>query len=247
MDREAILRAHESVDYAVLQIPAYADFFVAKAIGHATLAMELHRVKGAIVKMANPTPESVVPDSGFSANAIVLERLRASAVPLSVVEPIMYLDTSLKPNFRHEISVDQLIDLPLAHNVEVAWTTADDAARMAAGLLTAKLYGSTVRCAGDIAVHGHQLAAAFSSVLDRKIKYRSTPMDVFQREIETALGPAASALVVAKFRFLSQYREEACRLLGGTFKAVDILPDFEPTKIENWVQANRRNFEITAS
>lgn len=246
LDRDAMARAHESVDHVVLQIPAHADAFVAKAVENAVLAMTLHGVKGTIVKMAHATPAASVPDSGFSANAILLKRLQSCPVPFSVVEPTMYLDTFLKPNFRHEIPVKHVLDLPLPETQKVAWTTIDDSARLAVGLLEAVAYGSTVRCAGATALDGHALAEVFSEALGQGITYRSTPVDVFQREIEAAVGPAAAATVVSKFRFLSRFPAEAERLLAGTFRRIDALPDFEPTPIAEWVRSNRESFRTNA-
>lgn len=84
-DREALLRAHDSAEHVILQIPAYADSIVRRATENAVAAMQSVNHRSVIVKMANPTSERVVPDSGFSANAIVAEGLRASGIAYSVV------------------------------------------------------------------------------------------------------------------------------------------------------------------
>lgn len=241
-DRSALLSAHQSVDHVVLQIPAYTDAFVAKAIENAAFAMESKAIKGAIVKMANPTPSRFVPDSGFSANAIVLKRMRASTIPFSVVEPTLYLDTFLKPNLRHEVSCEHLIDFPVAETLKIAWTTVDDAARMAVLLLQAEAYGLTLRCAGDVAYDGYELAALFSSALGKEIDYRSTSVETFQREIESAIGPAAAAPAVSKFRFLSSFPQEASDMFSRTFKADRVLGEFLPTKVLDWINSNGAAF-----
>lgn len=244
LDHESVARAHESVDYVIVQIPAYTDAFVSEAIENAVHAMVLHGVKGAFIKMANVTPALFMPDSGFSANVIILKKLQSCSIPFSVVEPTMYLDTFLKPNFRHEISAEHVLDLPLAEALKVAWTTIDDSARLVVGLLKAESYGLTVRCAGETALGGYELAATFSEVLGQEIKYKSTSMDVFQHEIETAIGSASATTVVSKFRFLSQFPAEAERMLTSTFRQIDALPNFEPTSLENWVQSNGASFRV---
>jgi uncharacterized protein YbjT (DUF2867 family) len=241
-DRDALIRAHQSVDYVVLQIPAYADAFVATAIENAINALEATRVKGAIIKTANPSSLEATPDSGFSANAIVLNRMRSSAIPFSVVEPTMYLDTFLKPNFRREIARHNMIDLPIADDLKIAWTTVDDAARLAVCLLRSQIWGQTRRCAGETAYRGHELAAAFSIALGRQISYHSTALDEFQRDIESAIGAAAAAPVISKFRFLARLPEEASRMFDVATKVTSVHGTFAPTRAHDWISMNSASF-----
>jgi uncharacterized protein YbjT (DUF2867 family) len=241
-DLSSLRRAHEGVDYVVLQVPAYGDDFVAEAMANARVALESARIKGAVIKMANPMPLRVVPNSGFSANAVVLQAMHGSTIPYSVVEPTMYLDTFLKPNLCHEIGLQHVIDLPVSESLSVAWTTIDDAARLATYLLKNQSFGRTLRCAGEIAYRGDGLAAEFSAALGRTIRYRSSVLEVFQRDIESAIGPDAARPVVAKFRFLSDYAEDANRMMSATFGCESISDGFAPTRVPDWIGANRAQF-----
>jgi uncharacterized protein YbjT (DUF2867 family) len=239
-DREALIRAHQSVDHVVLQIPAYADAFVARATDNAVFAMRAAHVKGAVIKMASPTPSRAVPDSGFSANLVVLERMRSSGIPFAMVEPTMYLDTFLKPNLRREIAHDHVIELPIADALKIAWTTVDDAAKVAVFLLQSRAWGETIRCSGTAAHDGRELAAAFSDVLGRRIDYRSVDLETFKRDLEAALGPAAAAPVIAKFRFLAGFPGEAARMLGATSVA---RAGMESTGVADWIRMNSARFD----
>jgi uncharacterized protein YbjT (DUF2867 family) len=242
-DRDALLRAHRSVDFAVVQIPAYADAFVATAIANATFAMKAARVEGAVIKMANPSSSQALPNSGFSANSIVLEMVRSCGIEHSVVEPTMYLDTFLKPNLSEEIARANVIDLPIEDTVEIAWTTVDDAARLAVSLLKSKTWGVTLRSAGETEYDGHGLAAAFSTVLGRKIAYRCSDLHSFERELKSAIAPAAAELVVRKFRFLHQLPHEARRLLGALSNQTGFPVGFRPTPVHDWIGANSASFQ----
>jgi uncharacterized protein YbjT (DUF2867 family) len=238
-----MIRAHQDIEFVLLQIPAYSDAFVALAIDNAVVAMESARVKGVIIKMASPTPSFWAPDTGFSTNAIVRERMRSSTIPSAVIEPTMYLDTFLKPNFRREICMEKLIDLPLASSLKVAWTTVDDAAALALAVLNAEAWGMTFRCAGATAYDGHELAAEFSAVLDQQIAYSTTKLDEFQSSLEAAIGPSAAAPVIAKFRFLSRYPGEARRMLSSKFDVADLPVRFRPTAVPDWIRMHRAAFE----
>lgn len=242
-DREALLRAHEAVDFVILQIPAYKDAFVASAMENALFAMTSCNVKSAILKMANPTPLQMVPDSGFSANHVVMRAMGSSSIPYSIIEPTIYLDVLLKPSLREEISRHHLIDMPIDANLGVAWTTLDDAASMAVELLRQGAYGQSIRCAGEIAYRGGELAAVFSGVLGAAIEFRSGPVEVFRREIQSAIGVDAAAPVVSKFEFLARYPEEAARMLSRTFKAPPGM-EFRPTSVEDWVGARAAQFRL---
>jgi uncharacterized protein YbjT (DUF2867 family) len=241
-DREGLIRAHQSVDHVVMQIPAYGDAFVKTAVENAVCAMQVARVGGVILKMSNPTSSHATPDSGFSANGIVRKAMQSAGIEFSAVEPTMYLDTFLKPNLRREISEHQLIDLPIANGLKIAWTTVDDAARLSACLLQARSWGLTVRCAGEVAYDGQELAAIFSGVLGQRISYRSTDLKAFQRDLESAIGAAGSAPVIAKFRFLSQFPDEARRMLSIPARGPSVADNFAPTFLPDWIRKNRASF-----
>jgi uncharacterized protein YbjT (DUF2867 family) len=243
LDRAALLRAHEMVDHAIVQIPAHGDAFVAEAIENSLYAMQSCGVKSAVLKMANPTPAQCVADCGFSANLVVLRRMQSSNIPYSVVEPTMYLDTLLKPSLRQEIAQLHRIDLPVSGRLAVAWTTVDDAARMAVAVLNRGRSGLMVRCAGEAAYRGCELAAAFSAMLGQSVDYHSTELDSFRRDIESAIGVVAAAPVVSKFDFLSRYPQEASRMLSPTLDVGDVLSDFKATSLQDWIGRNRASFE----
>jgi uncharacterized protein YbjT (DUF2867 family) len=83
-DREGLIRAHQSVDHVVMQIPAYGDAFVKTAVENAVCAMQVARVGGVILKMSNPTSSHATPDSGFSANGIVRKAMQSARRMLSI-------------------------------------------------------------------------------------------------------------------------------------------------------------------
>jgi uncharacterized protein YbjT (DUF2867 family) len=235
-DRAALCRAHEGIDHVILQIPARDDAFAEVAIGNAVAAMRETSVLGVIVKMANPTPTMHAANTGFSVNSIIAGEVRRSGIPHSVIEPTMYLDTLLKPSLRREIAEEDRIDLPVDADLPIAWTTTDDAAKLAVLLLERRSFGLQLRCAGVDAWAGPGLAAACSTVLGRRITYRSTSMARFQSDIEAAIGTQAAAPAIAKFRFLSEFQQEARRMLGGTFIAD--VPGFRPTSLQAWIEQN---------
>jgi uncharacterized protein YbjT (DUF2867 family) len=232
-DRTALCRAHEGIDHAIVQIPARDDAFAQVAIGNAVAALRQSRIAGVIVKMANPTPSTQKANTGFSVNSIIAEAMRRSGLPHSVIEPSMYLDTLLKPSLRREITEENRIDLPIDPDLPIAWTTVDDAARLAVLLLEGRSFGLHLRCAGADAWDGSGLAATCTTLLGRHITYHSTPLAKFQADIEAAIGPEAAAPAVAKFRFLSDFPQDARNMMGTPF-AADV-PGFEPTSLPSWI------------
>lgn len=240
VDKQSLIDAHDSVDYVIAQIPAYNDQFAACIIKNSIAAMQKYKIKGAIFKMANPTPGINVPNTGFSVNSIITSEMHASGIPFSVVEPTMYLDTLLKPNIRNEIFSLGVIDLPISQDLKIAWTCVDDAARLSVSLLKERAFGLSVRCAGECAYTGADLATIFTSVLARPVTFKSTQIDQFQQEIEAAIGIENAKPVVSKFRFLFEYCNEAKAMLEAPSGNSRM---FTPTTIRDWIESKKPIFQ----
>lgn len=236
MDKEAVANAHENIDYAIVHIPAYGDDFVKKAINNALYAIELHKIKGFIVKLSNPIPQKFIENSGFSTSKIILDQLSKTKIPYCIVEPTMYLDTLLKPNFIHEISQKSIIELPLSSQLKIAWTSVDNVAEITINLLEQYYFKGIIRCASSIAIDGNQLAYLFSKALKKDIRFESVPLDSFQKEIINSIGSQNARPVIEKFKFLHDYPVNAERMLSAQTSNSYIQNKFE---IENWIYKNR--------
>jgi len=239
LESKALIDAHESVDFVIAQIPAYSDSFAACAIKNSIAAMRQHKIKGAVLKMANPTPDTDVPDTGFSVNSNIVSEMNSSGIPFTVVEPTMYLDTLLKPNIKNEIATLSLIDLPIDADLKIAWTCVDDAARLSVSLLKEGAFGLTVRCAGDHSYSGTGLANIFASVLGKSMVFKSTDIGKFQQELEAAIGIEKAKPVISKFRFLAEHPKEAQAMLGVQQGE---KPTFKATTVLDWIESNKKFF-----
>ncbi|MBS0198977.1 MAG: NmrA family NAD(P)-binding protein [Proteobacteria bacterium] len=242
-DREALANAHDSVDYVIAQIPAYSDGFAEEAIKNSVFAMKRHGIKGVILKMANPTPVTSLPDTGFSVNSIIISEMNSSGLLFTSIEPTMYLDTLLKPNIRNEISTLGLIDLPIRGDLKIAWTCVDDAAWLSVSLLKERVFGLTIRCMGEREYCGTDLADIFSAILGKPIGFKSTAVDEFQQEIEAAIGAENAKPVVAKFRFLAEHPTEAQAMLDISREKNWV---FKPTSVQEWLVSKKDQFALAS-
>lgn len=241
-DLAGLRAAHAGMDYAVLQMPLSAPSQVAEFMGHAIEAIKSEKLKGVIAKMASAKPGMKTDEPSFHANEIIEDKLRISGVPFSIIRPTMYLDNMLKADPRSSIMEKNVISLPIAPQQKVAWTSADDVAKATAILLDAKAFGCEHLISASKAVDGNGLAAAFSRALNRQMTFESIPLDIFEQEIDWAMGNGVGKRVASKFRFFGAFPAEASKMLATEFVLTPNLAGFEPTSIESWVEERQSMF-----
>ncbi len=102
-----------------------------------------------------------------------------------------------------------------------------------------------LRSAGPDSLTGDELAIRVSAGLDRTIRYSGQPLDEFEREVETAMGAGVGRRVASKFRYFTNYPDEAKSILAQPFTPQIGLEHFRPCDVESWVRAHRKAFEAT--
>lgn len=242
-DVDALRAAHANVDYVIMQLPLAEPTRMERWVSQALAAIKPSSVRGLIVKMASARPlDAFAAEPSFMANRVVEYLVRESRVSASFVRPTMYLDNLLKPQVLADIRAQARIELPIAADQRVAWTSVDDAARAALQLLDARAFGQDHLVAGAAAVTGAELASTFSQVLDREFDFASLDLNAFEREIDARMGAGQGRRVVSKFRYFEAHPAEARHMLARTFEPRDGLRNFEPTPLRGWIEANAARF-----
>jgi uncharacterized protein YbjT (DUF2867 family) len=133
---------------------------------------------------------------------------------------------------------------PIPASQRIAWTSVDDCAEAALALLARGEMGGDHCIAGPESLSGDELATRTSAGLGRRIRYRSQPIDEFEREVDAAMGAGIGRRVASKFRYFAAHPGEAEAILARTYSAQPGLPDFWPTDVESWVRAHRAEFGV---
>lgn len=244
-DASSLAAASTGIDHAVLQVPIGSTETMTTQAGKALAAFKAGGIVSFVLKLNSASRPAPCEEPSFVANHMIEEAARASGIPFAIVRPTMYLDNLLKPSALAEIAKDGVFAPPIPASQRIAWTSADDCAEAALTLLERGAMGGDHRIAGPDSLTGDELAVRVSAGLDRTIRYSGQPLDEFEAEVETAMGAGVGRRVASKFRYFTNYPDEAKSILAQPFIPQIGLEHFWPHDVESWVRAHRKAFEAT--
>ncbi len=241
-DRASLAAAAQGCAHAVLQVPTGAQSVMVRRAGNALDALRHAGVRSIVLKLASASRAAPCVEPSFVANAAVEALVRRSGIPFAIVRPTMYLDNLLKPSTRADIAARGVFSPPIASDQRIAWTSADDCALAAIMLLEQDRYGGDHLVSGPESVTGGELAARLSAGLGKPITYHAEPLDVFERDVDAAMGSGMGRRIASKFRYFREHPDDADRILAAV-QEPGALPGFSPTSIEAWARQRRRLFQ----
>ncbi|MFC5748199.1 NmrA family NAD(P)-binding protein [Actinomadura rugatobispora] len=234
-DAAAVRAAFEGVTRASVTLPMEFDpAAVARFVDNIVAASaDLERL---VFNTGNRVPAVRTGVAAFESKRAAAEALLACGVPAVVLRPPVYLDNLAAPWAREALAGGVLpYPLPAAHRV--AWLAHDDlGALTAAAFDRPALAGAAVDIGGKEAVTGPELAAAFTSVLGREIRYVPVDPDAFEEGLVPLLGAEAAAGVASTYRWLAA--PEAAGLYEGDPAKLEALFGVELTPLRTWIGRN---------
>lgn len=241
-DPASLFAAAQGCAHAVLKVPTGEQSTVVRQVENALHALLHAGVRSIVLKLASASRPAPCAEPSFVANAAIEALVRHSGIPFAIVRPTMYLDNLLKPSARADIAERGVFSPPIASNQRIAWTSTDDCALAAIMLLEQDRYGGDHLVGGLESVTGDELAARLSAGLGKPITYHAEPLDVFERDVDAAMGPGMGRRIASKFRYFSEHPDDADRILA-TVQEPGAIPGFNPTIIEAWARQRRRLFQ----
>lgn len=94
---------------------------------------------------------------------------------------------------------------------------------------------------GPESVTGDELAPRLSAGLGKPVTYHAEPLDVFERDVDAAMGPGMGRRIASKFRNFREHPHDADLILAAV-QEPGAIPGFTPTVIQAWVRQRRRLF-----
>ena len=162
----------------------------------------------------------------------LIDGVTGSGVPTAVVAPRLYLENLLLPVVLAPASQEGVLRYPLPASFPVSWSSHLDVAEVVARLLTdASPTTGTVGVGHLPGLTGPDLAAAFSSRLDREVRFESITPEAFGELITPFFGPAA-APVVNLYRALNA---QDGNTIAEDSSAQEILR-LQPRSIGRWLE-----------
>lgn len=241
-DPVSLATAAQGCAHAVLQVPTGQQHTMIRQVGNALGALRHAGVRSIVLKLASASRPAPCNEPSFVANAAIEALVRSAGIPVAIVRPTMYLDNLLKPSARADIVDRGVFSPPIASDQRIAWTSTDDCALAAIILLEQDRYGGDHLVSGPKSVTGDELVSCLSAGLGRPIAYHAEPLDVFERDVDAAMGPGMGRRIASKFRYFREHPDEADRILA-TVQEQGVLPGFTPTSIEAWARQRCQLFQ----
>ncbi|MGH3145697.1 MAG: NmrA family NAD(P)-binding protein [Rubrobacter sp.] len=204
-DPKSLREATEGCDAVFLVLPLVYDrervlAWMANAIDAAREA-GMERLVFSTSGRVPPEPTDV---AAFEVKREAEAYLEESAVPHVVLRPPLYMENFEAPWVASGIADVGVVAYPIPRQVKVSWLSVNDMAALCAeALFWPELSSIALHVGGPEALDGEGVAAAFSRVLGRGVRYQPIPPDEFEAALRTG-GEAAAADIAAGYRWMAE-------------------------------------------
>jgi uncharacterized protein YbjT (DUF2867 family) len=199
-DVDGIYAASQEVDSVAFLVPAFLDD-PTDALKFAKNAVNAAASAGVEMFAWNASGEISDEISASNTKLSILSHLRESGLPFVVFEPTTYMENWLGPWTAPSIRNNDELTYPVLADRRMGWIASDDVcALVVAALERPNVAGSRFRISGIETPTGPELAAHFSDVLGRNIRYRTLSPKEMGAVLDEAFGPGAGDRVAEMYR-----------------------------------------------
>ncbi|MBC7300301.1 MAG: NmrA family NAD(P)-binding protein [Nocardia sp.] len=205
-DPSALAAALEGADVVVYTAPldytpAAAEFAVNVAAAAAGAG-----VRRVVYNTNTRIPDEPTGAAGFETRRAAWQILTCGPVPVTAIEPAVYLENLLAPGV---LSADTttgglILRYPLPAQVPVSWISLADLGRVVAGACTHGRPGEIVH-PGPPAVTGPQLADTIAAALGVPVGFAALDPAVFEHGLGYAIGAGPAAGVASIYHWLAAH------------------------------------------
>lgn len=242
-DPASLIAASRGMDVVAFLIPAFLES-PENALAYAASAIDAAAAVGVRLMVWNTSGRFPEPGEHRAASRAMLETwqvLKARHVPLITVAPTTYMENLLGPWTARAIRTDDRVSYPVHPDRKMGWIASRDVcALMVAALERKELAGRVFRVSGVQALDGMELAAAFSEVLHRPIRYYMLSPGEMRAEIEKAFGIGAGEDVAEEYA-LDQADPNPPAKHYDMRAVLETLP-VKMTSIREWIALNAEAF-----
>jgi uncharacterized protein YbjT (DUF2867 family) len=206
-----------SVRAASVGIDAVAmtlSFFAPDPVAHAHAVIDAAKAAGVpwlVYNTSGPVIAERIGNPGYDLRRDIIDALEISGLPHMVLQPTVYMENLLGPWTREGIIAEGALAYPVSDATRLGWLASDDLG----------------------ALIGPELAAIFSEVLGRPIRYQAITPEAFGELLDRMIAPGAGEGAAAGYRF---QRDNGGLLTMWTdmTPALDMLP-VRLTPLREWV------------
>lgn len=238
-DRASVEAATAGVDRVIFNLPLVFD----RETGLGFARNVLEAARGAGVGLVVFNTGSIVPPQATGYLHLDLKReIEAMALalgqPMVSLRPRLYYEVLGEPWVAAGIRANATLAYPLPAEHRASWSTVEDVAAFAVAFLDRPdLAGSTIEVGGPEAFSGADLAAVFSRVLARPIRYHPIPVPAFEQNLQQNFGPAVGTVIAESFQHFESLGPEGLVIPDAAKTAAGLGVTL--TTLEDWIRARR--------
>src|SRR5262245_55242509 len=192
-DRTSLIAASRGIDTVAFMVPAFLEH-PERALEYAANAAEAAAAMGVKLLVWNTSGRYPMPHERRDSDRSMLamhEQLMSAKVPVIAIAPTTYMENLLGPWTRKAVTAGR-VAYPVLPGRKMGWIASRDlCSLMAAALERLHLAGRVCRVSGVEAVTGPELAAIFSEVLGRPLRYQTLTPQEMKAALEEAFGPGS--------------------------------------------------------
>ena len=241
-DRDSLVAASRDMDAVAFMRPAFVQH-PERSLEYAANAAEAAAATGVKLIVWNTSGRYPMPDERRESDRLMLathEQLASAKVPLIVVAPTTYMENLLGPWTLNALRSGE-VAYPVLPERKMGWIASRDLCSLVgAALERPQLAGRLYRVSGVEAVTGPELAARFSEVLGRPLRYRTLTPAEMKASLEDAFGPGAGDAVSEDYA-LDQADPNPPLKYYDMAAVLRELP-VRMTSLRQWIRDNRQAF-----
>ncbi|QBJ96359.1 NmrA family transcriptional regulator [Rhodococcus sp. ABRD24] len=201
-DTGALTAALSGIDVAVLTLPL--DFsseaaHFARNVADAAAASGVQRI---VFNTNTRIPDEITDAPGFETRRAARITLETGAVPVTIIEPAVYLDNLLAPGVLTHSRDGSVLRYPIPEGLPVSWLAASDLGRAVAAACLNGRGGEVVR-PGRAPLTPEELAGAIEGAIGTSVRFEALDPALFEQGLAAVAGPNAAAGVASIYRWLT--------------------------------------------
>ncbi|MFD3509663.1 NmrA family NAD(P)-binding protein [Nocardia sp. NPDC058666] len=232
----ALAATLEGADVVVYTAPLDYTPAVAEFAANVAAAAAAAGVRRVVYNANTRIPSESTGAAGFESRRDTWQILTAGSVPVTAVEPAIYLENLLAPGVlsAEPVGGGLVLRYPLPAQVPVSWISLADLGRVVAAACTQGRPGEIVH-PGPPAITGQQLADTVATTLGVPVGFASVDPAAFERGLGIAIGAGPAAGVASIYHWLAEHPDSRAMSPDPGRRSV-WLPS--PTPIADWVAEN---------
>lgn len=202
-DPDALTTALAGIDVAVLTLPlnssSDAESF-AHNVAHAASSAGVRRI---VFNTNTRIPDEITDAPGFETRRTARIALQSGDVPVTIVEPAVYLDNLLAPGVLTHGDNGFVLRYPIPEDLPVSWLSAADLGQTVSAACLYGQGGQVVR-PGRCPLTATELAGVIEGAIGTSVRFEALDPALFERGLAAVAGASAAAGVASIYQWLAE-------------------------------------------